>query len=469
MKYLKLNLILSFLIFSSPIIAQNMEPMTLKEVVTQGLSYNKTIASKRLEIEKNELTTKQIRAVFIPTIEASGTYGFTQGSFKMDTNPMSVSYPGIQLPNFIPGLPPISLPSGILTVPAVNEVIDFRAQAYLAGFTAKWTLFTGFKASNLIKANDHKNEAEKLLLNQSEKDFIVEIANYYDQLAVVNKILSLLEFEQGRLDTETKAANKAFEQGLITKNEAQKITLIQLQLNSKFTEFEGNKNVLCRKLQQLTGIAMETFYDHKTELNPYIKVNSTASYLERPELKALEEAQNAKDYQIKSENSGYLPKVQAFATTQYAGFSNGNIADLTYNNLSASPINAVGIGAKWEVFDGMHTKHRKDKLKIEKQQLELKKQDTEELLSLNFDNALNQFNTANSKLVADKKGSELAKEQFDISLKEYHAGLIGTRDLLESQSDLITLQTTYFRSLAHQRLCALQLMNAGNNLTLENL
>lgn len=469
MKKIKELLLLGAILCSVQIFGQQTQSLNLREIVSHALDYNKTIASKRLDIEKNELTQKQIRAVFIPTIEASGTYGFTQGSFVVDSNPLDIAYPGLQIPSIIPGLPGISLPPGSINVPGVDDVLDFQSQAYLAGVTAKWTLFTGFKATNLIKASNHKNEAEKQLLNQQEKDFIIEIANYVDQLSVVNKVLDLLEFQQQRLDTESKAASKALEQGLITRSEAQKIVLAQLQLDSKKTEFSGNKAVLSRKLQQLTGIPMQDFLYSTTELVPITKVNTEASYLDRPELKALEEAQTAKDYQIKSENAGYLPKVQAFATTQYAGFSNGNIADLSYNNLSVTPLNAVGIGAKWELFDGMHTKHKKDQLKIEKQQLELKKQDTEELLSLNYDNALSQFNTANTKLIADQKGAEIAKEQFEIAVKEYHAGLIGTRDLLETQSDLITMQTTYYKSLSQQRISALKLMNAGNNLTLENL
>ena len=123
------------------------------------------------------------------------------------------------------------------------------------------------------------------------------------------------------------------------------------------------------------------------------------------------------EYKYKSEISGYLPKVQAFATHQYAGLTNGSLGDLGFNEISAYPINAVGIGMKWELFDGLHTHNERQRVKIELEQTKNKKEEVKQLLALNYNNTVSQFNNLSAQTKLKEKQRQSAEKSLEISYK----------------------------------------------------
>jgi outer membrane protein TolC len=193
------------------------------------------------------------------------------------------------------------------------------------------------------------------------------------------------------------------------------------------------------------------------------------SYLDRPEILALDEAEQALEYKFKSEVSGYLPKVQAFATHQYAGFTNGELGVIAFNEISAYPINALGIGMKWELFDGLHTRNERIKARIELEQAQNKKEEVRQLLELNYRNSMSKFKTLTAQTALKKEQLKSSQESMDISYKEYKNGLIQLSDFLEAQARFTTSVLDYYETLCSQRDTSLELLKATGSLKIKYL
>ncbi len=446
------------------------DSLSLQSLVSRGLSKNTGLKNAQLEIEKSERTKTQIKHTFVPTLEAEGKYAYTSGNINIDTKAADIQFPGISLPTTSPTMPVLTIPPFPTTIPAINQSVDFNGNLWTAGLTAKWTLFTGMKATNLSKAMTHKIEAQKHMFTQEEADLISEISALYDKIALLAQTQKVLNIQSARLKKEAQVATKALELGLITQHEFRKIEIAQLTIESKVLEFQGAKELLYLKLHQLTGVAIADLETIQIDIEMRLEneaVNKT--FLDRPELLALDEAAIATQYKYKSEISGYLPKVQAFASHQYLGLSNGETGGMAYNEISAYPLNMVGVGVKWELFDGLHTRDERQKLKIEMEQTQNRKEEVKELLELNYKNSLSQYYNLSAQVKLKEKQRQSAKESMDISYKEYKNGLIQLSDFLEAQSEFTSSTLEYYSTVCDQRNSAIELLKATGSLQIDKL
>ncbi|WP_434036196.1 TolC family protein [Formosa sp. 4Alg 33] len=469
----KLHTLVFVSLFGLPLLSSAQtenDSLSLKSLVYKAMGKNVGLKNAQLEIQISEKTKSQINNTFLPTLEADGKFAYTAGKFNIDTESASLEFPGISLPTSIPSLPVFTIPSFPITIPALDQTLDFDGNLWIAGITAKWTIFTGFKASNLSKAMTHKIEAQKHMFTQEEADLISEIAALYDKIALLAQTKKVLDIQSKRLEQESERATKALGLGLITKHEYQKIEIAQLNIASKILEYEGAKDLLYLKLHQLTGVEITELKTIKVDID--IRLESEVadkSYLDRPELLALDESILATQYKYKSEINGYLPKVQAFASHQYIGLTNGETAGLGFNEISGYPLNMVGVGMKWDIFDGFHTRDERQKIKMEVEQTQNRKEEVRELLELNYRNSVSQYSNLSAQAKLKEKQMETAQESMEISYKEYKNGLVDVSDYLESQSDYMTTTLEYYTTVCDQRNSALELLKATGSLHIDKL
>ena len=445
------------------------DTLDLQAVVLAALEHNRTLKNEILEIEKTQEIRKGIHHAYIPTLELGGEYAYSSGRLNLETRSIPVNVPGFSLPPIIPGFPPLEVPANGIEIPPVDQEIDFSGNVWVGGLTAKWTLFTGLKAPYLSKAMRHKIKALEQSYVKAEAELISEVSRYYDKIALLEQTGKVLDVQRERLIKETRVAEKALEQGLITRHEFKKTEIFRLELESKQIEYEGGKELLMLKLNQLTGIPIEDLKGIRVDLVPRMKEYTEKSFLDRPEYLALDEAEQALEYKLKSEASGYLPKVQAFATHQYAGFTNGELGVIGFNEISAYPINALGIGMKWDLFDGLHTQNERVKAKIELEQAQNKKEEVKQLLELNYRNSVSKFKTLTAQTAVKEMQLRSAEESMDISYKEYKNGLIQLSDFLEAQAQFTTSVLDYYETLCSQRDSALELLKATGSLQIKFL
>lgn len=435
---------------------------TLVELVNKALEKNYDLANQELAISSEQETHKSIKESYLPRLEANGKYAHLSGDLLVD-------------------LPSSTLP--LLNIPIFDGNTKFNTSANLwsADLTASMLLYSGNKVPKLSKAMEQKIKGQTLLLEKDRQEIIDQVSQAYDQLALLTQATVVLEESEKRLEIEKRTANKAFEYGLITAFEKNKIDVAQATLEAKQQELQGKRTLLISQLSQMTNFSNEELALINVDLKPYVLPSLNENAEGRPEFAALEAAVQANQFKIDAEKTHWIPKVQAMASAKYLNLSdaklgtpyknpsNGTPIELRANKVEAFPTYFVGIGFKWDIFDGFTGKRAVNKAKIELQQTQNNQKKVKELLNLNLEKAKIEVVVSGKQLKTGETRKLMAEKALDIAAKEYKIGLIKPSDRIMAENDYQVATLDYIQSIFNQRRASFNYLKATGTLTLDKL
>ena len=388
------------------------------------------------------------KSVFLPKVTLNGSYTRLDDAitFNDDTQNLLVATQKLLIKEAagIPFNNPFPESISLEAIPNLQNKNILRSS-----MDVDWVLFSGLEASNAIKASKHK-EASLNYLGMAEKDKIaLTIIETYDKLALVYASKRVLTTSEKFLNEQEYYVKKAIENGLATPIGRKKIELAQQQLAGKSLEFEHNKTLLIEVLHQLTDESKQNL----NSLNPQLQsftTDSLSSTEKRSEIKALEEAEKATLYKSKMEKSNFIPKLAL----------KGHY-ELIEDDLSLlDPKWFVGVGIKWNVFDGNRSRLKSKKSIIESQKYREQIENADELIALSIIKAELTYESSlqNTKIV--QKEIELASDTYDMINKQYKNDLAFINDVLDALNDLekanFKLQESFFK----QRRAVTELLHA---------
>ena len=436
----------------SGLIAQQLDP-GLKELISKGLDKSHSINIHDFNTEQAIVDQRLAKAVFLPKVTFNGSYVRLNDdiTFDDDTQNLLVATQkllikesaGIPFNDPFPGNIPLTEVPNLQNKNILKSSVD-----------VDWLLFSGFEATNAIKASKHK-EASLNYLSNAEKDKIaLEIIEAYDKLALVFASKRVLNTSEKYLNEQEYYVKKAIENGLATPIGRKKIELAQQQLASKQLEFNHNKTLLIEVLHQLTGENRENL----VLLDPQLQSFSIASLSDtekRDEIKALEEAEKATLYKSKMEKSNFIPKL---ALKGHYEFIEDDLSLL-------DPKWFVGAGIKWDVFDGLQSRLKSEKSIIESQKYREQIEEAEEMIALSIIKAQLTYESSlqNTKIV--DKEIDLASATYDMIDKQYKNNLASINEVLDALNDLEKANFKLQESFFDQRRAVTELLHAKGILT----
>jgi outer membrane protein TolC len=438
-------------LFSTESISQQLDPV-LTELINKGLNKSQTVNIKSLEAQQAKLDQRLAKSVFIPKVTFNGSFTRLNDdiTFDEDTQNLLVATQKLlikekaQIPFNAP------FPDGI----PLKDTPNLQDKNILkTSVDLDWVLFSGFEATNAIKASKHK-ESSLNYLGMAEKDKLaLKIIETYDKLSLVYASEKVLNTSEKYLDEQAYFVKKAIENGLATPIGRKKIELAQQQLAGKKLEFEHNKTLLIEALYQLTGESRENLRMLRPELETF-SLNSDSNIGKRNEIKALEEAEQATIYKSKMEKSHFIPKVAVKGHYEF-------IED--YLSL-LDPKWYVGVGIQWNVFDGNQSNLKSKKSKLESQIYRERIEEAEEMIDLSIVKAEQTYQSTlqNSKIV--EKEIELATDTYEMVNKQFKNDLASINDVLDALNDLEMANFKLQESLFDQRRAVTELLHAKGTL-----
>jgi len=462
---MKKYLILSVFVFAS-FLLQSQTQITLKEIVEKALEKNYELKNRQLRTEQSRIDRRKVFYTYLPKIEASASYTILNDDVRLPedlTNLLTATQALlIKERAGIPFNQPLeTLPPQILSqLPEIQEVPPIQENEILkADISAQMVIFSGLKAPMLYKATNHQIKANELLSEIEKAAIIQDVIINYDRLAVVIKSEETYNNTKVYLLEQERYVNKAFSNGLATKLDLYKIELAKQQLEAKGIELNSAKQLLASRLEQLTGVQANIFYQTVPILTVWERPTFAFDAEQRNDIQALNETILAVNYKRKSELCDYVPKVVLFGKKE-----------LLTDDLSAfDPQWYVGIGVRWTIFDGFTASSQAQKSKIEREILQNRKNEAVELLGLKMQQ-LNFEIDKNMKLVeVAKKNVTSASEAFELSKKEYEIGLRTLSEHLEYIKELENARLQLIEAIYNQRVSTVKYLEATNNLKIENI
>jgi outer membrane protein TolC len=431
----------------------------LDELVSAALQKDNGLALKQLDIDLTHIDQRKLSEIYLPHLDLSGKYAFLASGINLNAPANVVPELGIALP-------------------AVDGSFTNRANLITGGLKADMILYSGGKVPALKKALNEKQKAQALLLETDRQQIIADVSTAYDQLALLRQVKVVLTESGKRLDVNAAVADKAFQYGLITRFEHQKIDVSRAQLDAKQQQYEGKRTMLIHLLHKYTGIETERLELIDQELSPFYQ-NQTVNGIEgRSEIAALDAGIMAQQYKIEAARSWWKPKVAASTSLGYLNlsgvqlkakepFPTGNTMTLKTNKLELLPNFNVGVGFKWDLFDGNKGKREVQQSKIELQKARLEKEEAVEKLELNLIRQKTELAQAELEMKSRDKQKKVAFDALTQAGKEFKTGLIKTSDLVGAETDYQNAALDYLQAVFNQRRAGVELLKATGSLTTE--
>jgi outer membrane protein TolC len=420
---------------SSSSIAQQLDPV-LTDLIQKGLNKSHSVQIQNYNVEQAKIDQKLAKSVFLPKLTLNGSYTRLDDNitFDDDTQNLLIATQKLLIKEAA-GIPfNSSFPEGI----ALEPVPYLQSKNILkSSMDLDWILFSGFEASNALKASKHK-EASINYLAMAEKDEIaLQIIEAYDKLALVYASENVLTTSENFLNQQEHYVKKAIENGLATPIGRKKIELAQQQLAGKMLEFNQNKKLLIEVLLQLTNESKEVLKLLKPHLQP-LTANSSSESEKRNEIKALEEAEKATLFKSKMEKNNFIPKLAL----------KGHYEFLEEDLSLLDPKWYVGVGVKWNVFDANKSHLESKKTLIEGKKYRQQLEEADEMIVLSIIKAELAYEASLQNTEMIQKEIELARDTYDMIDKQYKNNLASLNDVLDALNDLekanFKLQQSYF-------------------------
>ncbi|WP_026898034.1 TolC family protein [Daejeonella oryzae] len=432
--------------------AQQLDPV-IRELISKGLTKSHTLNNYKYDAQQAVADQDLARSVFLPKVTLNGLYTRLDDniSFDSDTRNLLESTQKLLIKEAV-GLPfnapfPQNIP--IKETPYLQDKNILKSSV-----DVDWVLFSGFEASNALKASKYK-EASVNYAGLAEKDKIaLKIIDTYDKLALVNASKTVLETSEKYLKEQEIYVRKAIENGLTTPIGRKKIELAQQQLASKQLQTENNKTLLIEVLQQLTGESKEKLRLINPQLKPY-QFDPASANAKRNEIRALEEAEKASLAKAIMERSNFIPKI---ALKGHYEFIEDDLSLL-------DPRWYVGVGIKWNLFDGNQSRLKSKKSVLESRKYGEQLAEAEEMIALSIVKAQLNYESSlqNTKIVL--KEIELATDTYEMVNKQYKNDLASIKDVLDALNDLEKANFKLQESYSDERKAVTELLYAKGTLT----
>ncbi len=440
-------------LFIGPILAkaQDLSP-TLQNLIHQGISKSHTVKAAAYDTEKALVTQDLAKSVFIPKITINAGYTRLNDDIKFDDNTQNLLI-GSQklLIKEALGIPfNYDLPEDIPLedVPNIQDKNILKSSADL-----EWVIFSGFGAHNALEAIKHK-QASMEYKGLIQKDKVaLQIIETYDQLALVASSNDVLNSSANFLAKQDEYVSKAIENGFAIPLDRKKIEIAQQQLIGKQLQFKNSRKLLIEVMHQLTGESKDVLNAINYQLPiTASKIDLNESQV-RNEVLALEEAEKATQFKAKMQKSSFIPKV---AIKGHYEFIDEYLSLL-------DPKWYVGIGVKWNIFDGFESKIKSKQTTIDAHQYHEKMEEAKELISLSvMQNKLN-YEAAIQNTAIVQKEVELSAQSYDMTIKQYKNGLSTINDALEALNDLEKAKFKLQKSYYDERRAFIDLLHASGN------
>lgn len=390
---------------SVPLQAQDTLKLTLKEALDIALSDNLSVKVADMEVKRTGYAKKGTYAALFPQIDFSANY---QGAIK-------------------------------------KQVMVMGEQSFEIGKDHTWS--TGFSLgmplvsatlwkSIQITAIDVELAVEKA--RSSRQELIDQVQQtFYTTLLANDSYLVYKENYENALSDYNDVKEK-YENGRVAKYDLIRAD-VALQ-NAKPSMYDAKNNIeLCLwKLKALLGVDLDmsiacvgSLADYSDQMRE-VALNSEVSLTENSTMKQLElqDEMLHKTYQMQL--AKYYPSLNLSLSYQWIAMEdNLKLKDYAWN-----PYSVAGLSITIPIFSGGQRFHSVKQTKVQREQLQLQKENTARELEVAVRQSLSSMDTYVKQFEAAEKNIEGAETGYDIAQKRYD---VGSGTLLELQDSQLAL------------------------------
>lgn len=407
-------------LFAMNVTAQNDNVLTLDSCFVLAKANNIKLKTSSLEIARAQEVKAQAFTKYFPQVQgmALGYYAFNP-LLKLSADDISNESLRVVLTELVKLLEPTTGFDGNISLLDKGASIGVMAvqPVFMGG-----QIVNGNKLANVgIKAAELKSEV-------TEREVIENIESSYYLVLGLQKKVKTIETALALLDSIDHTVNVALKAGLVTKNDALKVSLEKNKLKAQQLQLNNGIFLASRLLCQQLGIEMPEnglalVYD-KEKVNE--KFEEKTCFI-RPEVQLLELQVQAEKLRKKMTLGTTLPNVFIGGTVFYGNM----ITRSARGNGAVFAVLRIPLTQWWE------TSHKLKEHNIKINQYELDRQDLTEQMSIQENQAYTNIIEAEALLVSDSASYKMAVENYRVERLNYSSGLNTITDVLQANTILL--------------------------------
>jgi outer membrane protein len=325
----------------------------------------------------------------------------------------------------------------------VNTVTGAQSENYNASIGLNYTIFNGFNRQNAFKRLKESYNLTELQARQVMENTVITLFIAYYEVARLSENVSTqkqaLEISKQRLQR----TKYSFDYGQNTKLDVlnaevdvnnDSITYIDVRRQLKNAKRDLNV-VLGRNVNTAVDVNTDILYD--SEINLETILNKAKS--ENANLLQSKKNIELSRLDVKINQSGWMPNVSL--TSSYAWNRNSGDATNAFSPISNTQVGlSAGVNLTWNLFDGGRTRTNVSNAKIALETQEIRKEQLEEQLERDINNAWETYQNSLFALKAQEQNVITNELNFNRSKERYKLGQITSIDFRQAQINLINAE-----------------------------
>ncbi len=431
---------LLILIWTSGAISQA-DSLTLSACLDMALRHNPVFSSVQYEEQMSRQDYRQAVAERLPTLDVDASLRYQSDIPELDFP--SLSSGGGQVPIAL-------FPGGVKELGS-KDSYDFS-------ITISQPLFTGFRLKNRQAIADAMVKNKSFLVERQRSSLIYSVVSNYGNVLRAQHIADIAKTSRNQIEEHLQDLRNFFSQGVATKDDLLKVEVRLSEAELSLLKAENAVDIARTALEQVVGKALPadaTFAIFEIDYRPAdLQGCLDTAMTNRPEIHAMQKAEQTAEIAIKIQQGAYYPSLAAFAK---AGYGKPGL-DFIRNEWMHYWV--VGVGVEWPIWQW-----QKKDAKIEKTKLAHKKVLEEER---ELRNNIRMDVTHAWLTVKEKKASlrlttvllQQAQQSFQTSHDHYRQGMASNTAFLDAQSDLTRAELQKVKAFIDLQLARADLKRA---------
>ncbi len=460
-KHIIVASLITFIAFEDLAIAKSdMQNFTLQQAINTALhnSEKNKISNYDLQIA-NEQYKQAISANF-PSLDLE------IGAIKKDEDFINITKGEIALPKEISNtLALISAPDAqkplvqqaIATNQIPQVVMPLNYESIVMGDTTvagklklTYPLYSGGKISALQKQAKINKEIAQINQKSTKEEIIFSVKKYYYGSILAQQITNLLEETSFRMDALNDLTKSLYNGGSehVKKTDYYRTQIASSAIKAFYSQMQTKTKLAKSALLFAMGIDQQSKINLTNDKQIIQKPAKTlkywiqTAYKNNKKLAKINKALKIYDAKIDESKSEYKPNIALLGT--YEKLHNNYDGGLS--NAQNDTSWSVGIGAKWNLFNGFRTDGKVSEAKLAKLKLKEQKKLLKNAIALQVKKAYFEAMGTTKQLKSLDQSVKSAQANRDLNTRAYQADMVKTKDVVEAQITEAQIKAKYFQT-----------------------
>ena len=407
------------------------DSLTLKQCIEKALKNNPSIRYKSWKIKEVDAQRNKAASQRWPSFRGVGSY-YRYSDTQRLAPPRRLDYPLIFADNVLSWNLLISMP-----------------------------IFTRGRITNEIDAVELLQQSAEYSLVYTHQELVFNVTSVYFSILKQHKIIESLDFSRTTLEKHLKRIEELME----AKKAARLDKLrIEVRLANIIQKIEQEKNILAiqnRSLANLMGIKEINFTIPSqgelkfTELEIDLEESLKKAYVNRADYQATQKDVEAQIKNVRVTQAAYWPSIFLYGSYGAKQAIGSFIKPSGVDGLE--DIGQLGLSFEIPFFDSGKTKANVQEKKAKLGLLKERQRELELRIQFEVESAVFNLISAKKRILAIEKAIEQANESLRIEMEKYNLGKGSITDILDAESALLEIQTSYYIALADYNIFIAQL------------